>query len=194
MSQNPYTPPKTVASNPSEWFEEPDPIGPYLAGRFTRFSAALVDGLLILAILLPIQFLTGFIERAQSQQVGVLEQLAMSLAGLIVMLVLNGYLLANRGQTIGKYLTKIQIVDYPSGKLVPFVRLFVFRYLWTLPVVLITAFIPGTTDDLLLNFLIFVDALMIFNAKRRCLHDFLARTSVVQYRDGRPKLIVETAK
>jgi hypothetical protein len=148
----------------------------------------MVDGILMMAIYMPIMFATGYFERAQAQQVGFLEQFAMSLLGMAVMLVLNGYLLFSRGQSIGKVLTKIQIVDVRSGGLLPFLRVYVYRYLWILPLVVVAAIIPGRADDLLVNVVALIDAAMIFGANRRCLHDYIAGSKVVFYQANRQKV------
>jgi uncharacterized RDD family membrane protein YckC len=133
-----------------------------------------------MAITLPVGLATGFYARAQTQQVGILEQFAMVALGLIVMLAFQGYLLATRGQTIGKWLTKIRIVDAKTGALLPFVRVYVYRYLWLMPLVLIVAMVPGVIDDLLINLVTIVDALFIFGKERRCLHDFIAGSKVIR--------------
>ena len=163
MSNNPYAPPATSGSIAFS----ADSTNDELAGRFTRFAAALVDGLLMMAIIGPVMFATGYFQRAQTQQAGPLEILGMSLLGVGVMLAFNGYFLFQRGQTIGKILTKIQIVDAQDGKLLPFLRVYVYRYLWMTPIVLVVAFIPGATDDLLVNVLGLIDSLLIFGGERR---------------------------
>ena len=184
MSDNPYSAPQsTETRNPQISRGNPE-----LARKFTRFAAAMVDGILMAGVLMPIQFMTGYIERAQTQQLGVIEQLAMSFLGLLVMLALNGYLLYARGQTIGKMLTKIQIVDAETSNLLPFFKVYVLRYLWTLPVVLLVVFIPGTMDNLLLNIVVLIDVLMIFGVARRCLNDYIAGSSVVLYEEGRGRI------
>jgi uncharacterized RDD family membrane protein YckC len=183
MSDNPYAPPET--GGVSEVVT--DPRGDELAGRFTRLAAAIVDGILLLVILVPVQFASGYFQRAMAQQQGPLEQILMSLLGFVTMLVLNGYLLATRGQTIGKVLTKIQIVDVESGKLLSFLHVYVYRYMWTIPVFIVVMLIPGTTDDLVFNVVVFIDALMIFGSARRCFHDYIAGSKVVLYREGRQR-------
>lgn len=183
MNENPYASPVHVddpVATSTNVIDSP-------AGRFTRFAAAMVDGILMLGILMPIQFATGYIARAQSLQVSVFEQLAMSVLGLLTFLILNGYLLYTRGQTIGKFLTKIQVVDNESGSLLPFLRVYVFRHLWTLPIVILVVVIPGGLDDLLLNFVVLVDVLLIFGAARRCLHDYIAGSAVVLFRENRSR-------
>ena len=176
MSNNPYAAPTATDDVASLT----DSRGDELAGRFTRLAAAMVDGLLVMAITLPVGIATGFDVRAQTQQVGLLEQLAMVALGVIVMLALQGYLLATRGQTIGKLLTKIRIVDAKTGALISFVRIYVYRYLWLTPLVLIAALIPGQVDDILINLVALFDGLFIFGKERRCLHDYIAGSKVIR--------------
>ena len=184
MSVNPYAPPATTDG----LNYAPESGGDELAGRFTRFASGLVDGILMMGILMPIQFLTGFYQRASTQTAGIVEQFLMTLLGMAVMLALNGYLLFTRGQSIGKLLTKIQIVDFKSGNLLPFLKVYVYRYLWILPLLVVVTLIPGAIDDLLVNIVALIDALMIFGAERRCLHDYIAGSKVVLYRENRQKL------
>ena len=70
----------------------------------------------------------------------------MNVLGEVTFLAINGYTLATRGQTIGKLIGKIQIVDFNSSKLVPFWKLYVLRHLWTFPFGIITLLIPGSLD------------------------------------------------
>ena len=105
-----------------------------------------------------------------------------------VMLALNGYLLFTRGQSIGKMITGIQIVDFKSGDLLPFLRLYVYRYLWMLPLIVFVMLIPAAVGDLLFNVVVLVNVLIIFGAESRCFHDYIAGTKVVLYRAGRQQL------
>lgn len=182
MSDNPYAAPSEtsyVSDIPSVKRKHE------LARRFTRFASAFIDGLILMAVLVPVMFTTGYMDRARAQQVGVAEQIAMSLLGMAVMLIFNGYFLVTRGQSIGKILTKIQIVDARSGDLLPFLRVYVLRYLWVLPLSIVTLLIPGATDDLLVNLAVLMDLLMIFGGDRKCLHDAIAGSKVVMYQPGR---------
>lgn len=185
MSDNPYAPPVTVQMSNSGEAEASG--GDVLAGRFTRLAAAMLDSLLMMAIIFPIQYLTGSFSRAMAQQIGWMEQIGMLLLGYLVMLALNGYLLLDRGQTIGKLLMGIQIVDAQNGALLPFLQVFVFRYLWLVPLSVVVIFIPGAYDDQLVGLVALVGVLMIFGAERRCLHDYIAGSRVVLYRTARPK-------
>jgi uncharacterized RDD family membrane protein YckC len=156
-----------------------------LASRSTRFVASIVDGFLLMGILLPTQYLTGYLDDVLSEEASLLDEFAMALMATGLMLILNGYLLAARGQTIGKLITNIQIVDSRSGNLLPFLRVYVYRYLWILPLELTTIFIPGEMDDFLVAFLSIMEVMMIFGAERRCLHDYIAGSKVVHFRPSR---------
>ncbi len=161
-------------------------VGPIVqASRLTRLAAAIVDGILMMAIVMPVSFAIGFMQRSATGEVSLIENLLMSFFGMIVMLSVNGYFLATRGQTVGKMLTKIQIVDAETNQLLPFVRVYVYRYLWILPLVILTAVIPGTLDNNLVNLASLVDVLMIFRGDHRCLHDLLAGSKVVAYQPSR---------
>jgi len=114
--------------------------GPELAGRGSRFGAAFVDGL--------VQFIVS----------------------IVILLVLQGYLLATQGQTIGKKLLGIRIVRSDGSK-VDAARVIGLRYalIWALAVIPVVGWVFGL-----------VDALMIFRNSRKCLHDNIADTIVIK--------------
>jgi uncharacterized RDD family membrane protein YckC len=85
-------------------------------------------------------------------------------------ILLNGYLLATRGQTIGKYFMKTQIVSN-DDRLVPLGWLLLKRYM---PLWVISQFpLVGPIFAL-------ANALAIFRAQRKCFHDDIADTKVIQ--------------
>jgi uncharacterized RDD family membrane protein YckC len=142
-----------------------------LAGRGTRLLAILIDAVLAglafgaIALLTPINVFNP--RPGSSGLVGVL--LVNVVLGFIIFLVIHGYLLATRGQTVGKALLKIRIVR-SDGSPASFGRIVGLRYLPTS----IVAPIPfvGAVYSL-------VDSLLIFRQSRRCLHDNIADTIVV---------------
>ncbi|MEE2937130.1 MAG: RDD family protein [Planctomycetota bacterium] len=140
-----------------------------LASRFARLGAVIVDGIISLFITLPLAYFMGFFRELAAEMIA-LEDIILTLQGLVIFLVLHGYLLATRGQTIGKMLVGIRIVDYKSGELLPFFKLVGLRYL---PLWIVTM-IP-----FLGNFIALVDVLAIFTSERRCLHDLVANTKVI---------------
>ena len=86
----------------------------------------------------------------------------------------NIYLLANRGQTVGKYLLKIRIVDYYSEE-VPKLRFSLVLREGILTLLNLFGILGGL--------IALVDVLFIFATDKRCLHDYWAFTKVVDVRD-----------
>jgi uncharacterized RDD family membrane protein YckC len=141
-----------------------------LASRASRLGARLLDGLIGLVILLPIMVLTGYFQRAMNNQVDIVEIALYTVGGFVLYVLLHGYFLATRGQTIGKMMVGVRIVDYESSTLVPLIKLLGLR---DLPIMFV-AVIPCIGPIVSL-----VDILYIFGAEQRCVHDLLAGTKVV---------------
>ncbi|TWT91663.1 RDD family protein [Neorhodopirellula pilleata] len=163
--QNPYqTPSEAGFVLPHQSADEAE-----LAGRMNRLGAAMLDGIISLAVMTPILWFTGYLTRAMGENVTLTELILQSIGGMVIFLLIQGYFLANRGQTLGKMAAGIRIVSVQDGRLVPFGKLIGLRYLplWLLQV------IPFA------NFLGLIDALFIFRQDRRCVHDLLAGTKVV---------------
>ena len=139
------------------------------AGRGTRLLAAIVDGVIQAALMWIISLLTPldiFGTRGASFVTVVLAQLV----SFVLFLVLQGWLLATRGQTIGKMLTSIRIVR-PDGSVPSVGRGIGLRYAlgWFIYMIPIVGFLYAL-----------VDALFIFRENRRCVHDLIADTIVVK--------------
>jgi len=83
---------------------------------------------------------------------------------------LHGYLLATRGQTIGKVIMKTKIVN-EAGNLLPFNELFLKRYV----IIMVISMIPFVG-----SLIGIVDALCVFRGNRKCLHDDFAGTKVIK--------------
>ena len=90
----------------------------------------------------------------------------------VIFLLLHGVLLHRYGQTIGKRLLKIAIVDADTYEKVPLPRLFVLRYvIWDIPALFIG----------LVNWIIrIVDLAFGLREDRRTLHDMTANTIVIK--------------
>jgi uncharacterized RDD family membrane protein YckC len=146
------------------------------ATRLSRFAAALIDGLVMalpgiaLAILVPMALVT----RNTTALVGLLGLAA--LLGLTV-LVAQVMLIAAHGQTLGKKALGIRMIT-SSGEIPSVWRVFFLRWLpfavtgWVVQSVLKTVG-SGSIIHLL-------DALLIFQPTRRCLHDLFADTHVIK--------------
>ena len=159
--KNPYEAPS--ANLGSETTDE-------LGGRGARLGAAIIDTLIMLVIVLPAVFFFGFGDLLLNPSPDPGTLVTMGLAGFVVYALVQGYFLATRGQTLGKMVVGVRIVDAESKEIIPLwkvlgLRVFVFQALGQVPFV----------GPLIL----LVDVLFIFSERRRCLHDLLARTIVV---------------
>ena len=181
---NPYAPPDRT--------DESDPFGQehsgpqdQLAGRFARFAAVFVDGFLMLIVLSVLSFVNVVAVFPSDSLVYFATQV---LVVQLAFLLLHGTGLASRGQSLGKMLIGIQIVDNNTGDLLPFYRVYVYRYLWFLPIEILAGLIPGSTVVSFLGIVLLIGFLMIFGEERRCLHDHIAGSKVVEYREGRRQM------
>lgn len=158
---NPYQAPAAATAAPDDEL---------LASRLKRLVAVIIDGLVQAAVVIPIMWVTGAWSQAMTGQ-GALDigfAITWFLVGEAIFLLLQGWLLFSRQQTIGKMLMDIRIVGIqdtrvPAGQLYG-VRYLLFHLLSQVP---------------LLNLVVLVDVLMIFRRDRRCLHDLMAGTQVV---------------
>lgn len=148
--------------------------GDELAGRGTRLGAAIIDLIIMLVILMPLMFMGGYWETAMAaaqagEQVGLGTTLLWALVGFVVFVVVQGFPLNASGQTWGKKMLNIKIVDLDGNK-PPLGRLLGLRYL----PIQVVGNIP-----LLGPLLGLVNVLLIFRNDRRCGHDLIAGTRVV---------------
>lgn len=151
--------------------EDDSPKRPEPASRLARLGARIVDTVIALAITVPVMSATNYWQRAFEQQVGLQEVLLYAAGGFAAYLLLHGYFLATRGQTLGKMLLGVRIVDYHTGQLVNVVKLIVMRDL-AIGLVSMVPYVGGCVG--------LVDILFIFGQDRRCLHDMIAGTEVVK--------------
>jgi uncharacterized RDD family membrane protein YckC len=145
-----------------------------LAGRGSRLGAVIIDSIIIIPTFIGIAMITGFWDEimprmASGIPLSLKENLIMFLVGQSIFLILNGSFLANYGQTIGKRIMKVKIVDM-EGKQVGFLKLYSLRYL----VFSLISQIPVAGGLLSL-----LNILFIFGKERRCLHDRITGTKVM---------------
>lgn len=157
---NPYAAPKANGvrriGSPAKKLIEPASLG-------SRFVAAFIDSLSLVVWTIPVWFV------GPSDQAGSVHVMLFVMAGLfLMMLVLNVIYLVSNGQTIGKKMAGIRIVRMDGGDekasffRIVFLRSFVAQGL--------LGIIP------LWNL---IDILFIFGEERRCLHDKIADTQVI---------------
>jgi uncharacterized RDD family membrane protein YckC len=167
---NIYSPPQADhngASEESKSFE----IDENLASRWARLGASIIDSIILILPYAAILVLTDSWEDAASQDYSVSEQLLFIPMGLAQYLLVNGYLLHRRGQTVGKWVLGIKIVSFNTSKTLPLWKVFLIRYV---PLGIV-AMLP-----LVGVFLAIINDLFIFRKDKRCIHDHLAGTKVIK--------------
>lgn len=170
---DPYLPPQAVHV-PSEQFEHFDD---QLAGRWERLGASFIDGFMMLIIMMPAMWFGGyftavFTAAREGETVSTGLSLGWMAVSFILFALIQGYPLLRNGQTWGKKLVGIRIVDM-DGDVPALAPLLVKRYL----VGTLIAQVP------VLGMLYgFTDSLFVFRQDRRCIHDHIAGTQVVAAR------------
>jgi uncharacterized RDD family membrane protein YckC len=143
-----------------------------LAGRGRRLLGTAIDMVLVPVLTLLLVMALDVVEDAEDYQnlawVGWVFGLAIA-----SYLMLNGYLLWRRGQTIGKALVRIAIVA-GNGAKAPLWKLVCIRAPF-FPLLYAVAVWPFTVLPV-------IDQAFIFGKRRRCLHDLAAGTQVVDVR------------
>ncbi len=173
---NPYAPPAATEPDPRVASFDADGLVP--AARSTRFFAALIDGLISVVVILPLQYGMGVFEHWPRVELSAGARLAWGLVGFATYAIVNGWFL-REGQTVGKKLLDIQIVSMATGRPPGVAKILLLRFL------------PGGIlgqVPFVGPFYGLVDALFIFGDDRRCIHDRIAGTRVVV----RPASIAET--
>ncbi len=152
--------------------------GACLAGRFRRLVATLIDMIMVPSLTLVLVMISGVVEDAEDYTNN-WWMLWVFVLAIVSYLLLNGYGLWQRGQTLGKKLLGIAIVQATgseNGKYAsapaPLWKLICLRALFfpLLFVVIVPSFAA----------LPIIDQLFIFGKRRRCLHDLVSGTVVVR--------------
>jgi uncharacterized RDD family membrane protein YckC len=133
-----------------------------LAPRLSRLLASLIDSLTFLP-----GYLIVFLEQLITESTGTFT--VIGYVFMIGVFILQCVLLSRDGQTIGKKMLRIRIVNTDTEKNGGFVPNVLLRYLLNGLISWLTCSIYG-----------FVDVLFIFRGDRRCLHDFIAGTHVIE--------------
>ncbi len=170
METNPYAAPAAVVDDMPPLVD--GDLESRKASRGRRLAAALLDGVInvvwVAPIILGIMMAGGV--RAGIKSAGPMAALmVLGLILLLAMIVINCVLVHRVGQTIGKRMLNIAMVR-SSGDRMGLAR---YIFLRLLPISLLGA-IPWVGQ-----FAGLVDVLLIFGAQRRCLHDLIADTIVI---------------
>jgi uncharacterized RDD family membrane protein YckC len=152
---------------------------PALAGRGARLGAALLDLLIFSVFLIPGIWIMSSSDSDMGKGFGG----AFLVVGWLGLLVTQMVFLVIRGQSLGKMAVGIKIVRVADGSVPGFVK-----------VVLLRMFVPSLLAAIpYAGALIwFADVLFIFRDDRRCLHDLIAETKVVDVPEKTPEATVSS--
>lgn len=163
MSENIYKPPQSKVIKESN-------TNNTLATRWQRLWAALLDVLPIMVVTLPTSYFTGGFDQITEGIDPPLEHtLLLGILGFFVFFLINSKLLIKNGQTIGKKILGIKIVDL-NGDISTIKHLSIRYAVYFLP-----GYIPVVGQFISIGML-----LSIFHAQKRCGHDYIAKTKVVR--------------
>lgn len=152
--------------------------GLFLAGRFRRLVATLIDAVLVPSLTLVLVMIAGVVEDAEDYVDNQWFVWVLLLA-VVSYLLLNGYGLWRHGQTLGKQVMGVAIVPAAGGSdgrynrtPAPLWKLICVRALF-FPLLFLSV-VPWIAA------LPIIDQLLIFLKSRRCLHDLVCGTVVVR--------------
>lgn len=145
-----------------------------LASRWLRLGAHLLDGLIGCLCLAPgfVMLVSAGVFSGQNHASTALLAGGFVILGsaILLLVVIQIYLLTTRGQTMGKKIVGIKIVNFDNDANPGFVKAVLLR-------ILVNGLIGAVPFLGVLYSL--VDILFIFGDSRRCLHDLIAGTKVV---------------
>ncbi len=146
------------------------PVQDNTANRMQRFLAAMIDGFLGMAVSLPLFSHYGIWELMQTGgEVPTKVSIIMTAYSLLMFFAMHGLLLHRYGQTLGKRFLGLAIVMV-DGQRPSFSHLILNRYLPQWIVGLVPMMGP---------LLSMIDILFIFRDDKRCVHDLIAGTKVI---------------
>ena len=167
---NIYSPPESDLGGSIEALKAGE-FEKHLAGRWARLGAYLIDMVILILPYVAILTLTDYWDGALGEGMSITEEVIYFVLGLLQYLLVNGYLLHRRGQTIGKWALGIKIVSVTTNQILPLWKVFLIRY------------VPFATVAMLPfvgYFIAIANDLFIFRKDKRCIHDHLAGTRVIR--------------
>lgn len=172
---------------------DPTRPGSTPAGRGMRLVARVIDWIIELVCSIPGLLFLGpeFTEVMRTVLQGHepdLQQLDPSrialgglllLAGWLLLLVVQVWLLSVRGQTLGKLITRIRVVRLDESK-AGFVHAWLMREALITAIGIVLGLIPFVGPVMLRPVFHITDWCFVFRADQRCLHDQIAGTKVIK--------------
>lgn len=142
---------------------------PSPAGRTKRLLATLIDVISLAVLSTLLVLVTGLYAGPEAYDSVIAFTGRLVLVTSVAYILLNGYLLVQSSQTVGKRLMGLTLCDGPSGQTLP-----LQRQLLRAALVPLFILVPYAT------ILVLIDPLLIFGKSRRCLRDYIAGSTVLQ--------------
>ena len=157
-----------------------------LASPWIRLVAWLIDALIyflvtMVAVMIGVAIaglgFSDLVDFADGFFRAIVLVIVLTLLAFLVIFIVQMVLLATRGQTIGKIIMKIRIVDAQTGEHPGWARLILLR-------TIVNGLISGVLNAIpvvgqgLGSLYFIIDSLFIFRADRRTIHDLIAGTRV----------------
>ena len=151
-----------------------------LGGKVERLAAYIIDSLIAFLSMIPLgsQFFTavndfsaGSIDSINSLTIENTNNFTLGIFLIILQFIIQGYLITTRGQSIGKIAMSLRIVNSIDGTNPGFIKAFLVRFILSQII---------TSIPYLGVIYFFADPLFIFRSDRRCIHDLMANTIVVE--------------
>ena len=140
-----------------------------LAGRGIRLGAHLLDSIFYVPLMIPA--IMGMVAEQEDPGVLFFGGIGLSAVLTIAFLMYQGMLVAQNGWTLGKKICKIRVVRL-DGSDAGLARIFWMR---NVVGIFLIGMIPVVG-----SFYGLIDPLFIFGDERRCLHDMIADTKVIE--------------
>jgi uncharacterized RDD family membrane protein YckC len=158
---NVYSTPQSQLVNQVDDSEKP------LASRWARLGASIIDSIIMMFVVIPAMYFTGgFDGIMEGREPGFVYMFSMGIVSFIVFFAINYRFLVSNGKKV----LEIKIVDL-NGNVPQFQPQLLIRY----AVYLLPGQIPMVGQLFSL-----INVLFIFSAEKRCIHDLVAKTKVVQ--------------
>ncbi len=151
-----------------------------LAGLIRRPIATIIDFLLIPLFGFILMLVSGAMEHAEAYAGNQLF-IRPLLLGISSYVLVNGWLLYSRGQTLGKAIMGVTILSEKTGEKASILSLLI-RSLFFPTLYLTIPPLMGITSFFLpwIALMVVLDQMFIFGKNRQCLHDYLCGTIVVR--------------
>jgi uncharacterized RDD family membrane protein YckC len=164
QDSNPYSAPSAAVADVA-------PVGRQeLAGRGLRLGGAIIDGLLLMVILIPMMVAGGYFTGMMSGVKPALgTQVMWGVFGFVLFVLVQGYPLSQTAQTWGKKLLKMKIVHLDGSQ--PSLGTLIGKRYLPVQAIGLVPYLGGLFG--------LVNVLFIFGEERRCIHDLIAGTRVV---------------